>query len=264
VRAIVTGAAAGIGRAVALRLAADGSKDKGAKLTVVDKNADGLKSLADELHSQGARVCVVVADTADAAFPAQVVAETKKAFGGLDALISNAGIMIPGTLMEISLEGYERVFAVNTRATWLFARAAYPLLKESRGSLVAISSLASEVMTPLRGAYSASKAAVVMLTRQLAYEWGVDGIRSNAISPGGIDTPLNASAFQDPMQASVRMKRIPLQRLGKAEEIAAMVSFLVSSDASYVTGANIVVDGGMQVGMMAAFREAPTVVEVKR
>ncbi len=257
-KAIVTGSAAGIGRAVANRLAEDCRNDGGvAHLLLVDRDADGLRSIADELRARGAVIATAVADLADPESPARAVAQAETELGGLDVLVSNAGIMIPGKLVDMSAEDYHRVFAVNTHATWLFAKAAYPLLKQSRGSFITISSLASEVVTPLRGPYSATKAAVVMFMRQLAYEWGEDGIRCNAISPGGIDTPLNSSTFQDPVQAKLRMRRVPLRRLGQAEEIASAVSFLASDDASYITGINMVVDGGMQVGMMAAFREAP-------
>lgn len=137
------------------------------------------------------------------------------------------------------------MMSVNARATWLLAQAAYPLLKESRGCLVATASVAAENPAPGHGSYSASKAALVLLVKQLAFEWGPDGIRCNCVSPGTVYTPMTAPAYDDPDSPARRGREqvIPLRRVADPSEIASVIDFLASPDASYVTSVNLYVDG---------------------
>lgn len=255
-RSIITGAASGMGRAIAARFAADAAiRDTG--LLLVDLSVDGLAAVAAELKDSGANVTTFVGNLADPAACAAVGDAAKDAMGGVDALISNAGIVAsPTGLLETSVEKYELDFAVNARATWLLGKAVHPYLKESRGAIVATASLAAQQVAPFLGGYSASKAALVMLVRQMAFEWGKDGIRCNCISPGRILTALNQQVVkQDNASAEVKLA---LGRAGSPAEIADVAAFLAGPHSSYITGANIAVDGGMEVSLMAALRnEAP-------
>lgn len=255
-RTIITGAASGMGRAIAHRLAADAAQQD-TSLFLVDLSAERLEAVAEELKPSGAKVALFVGDLSNPEVCLAAGPAANEAMGGIDALVSNAGIVASATsLVDTDLAKYELDFAVNARATWLLAKSAYPYLKESRGSLVATASLAAQQVAPFLGGYSASKAAVVMLVRQLAFEWGKDGIRCNCISPGRILTAMNQQVVkQDPSTAEARLA---MGRAGEPREIADTVAYLISPQASYITGANIAVDGGMEVSLMSALRnEAP-------
>src|SRR5262249_45941228 len=198
-RALVTGAASGIGRATCLRLAreASGRGDK-ARIAAVDIAASpGLESVVNDLQKLGAEVLTLTADMGTVDGPATAVAAAIDRFGGLDGLVSNAGINRPGALATYAGEDWDRVFAVNTRATWLLAKAAHDALKASRGAIVAVGSMSGSNAHANLGAYGPSKAAVIMLVRVLAQEFGRDGIRVNAVSPGMVRTGMTASVYAD-------------------------------------------------------------------
>jgi len=252
-RAIVTGAARGIGRAIALRLARDAQATGGAHLTLADMHGDELQALAGELASAfGARVHAEIGDLAEAGFPALLVQEALRAHGGLDGLVSNAGFAIPGPLCHYPVDSWDRVFAVNTRAPFLLGRAAHAALRESRGAMVVVTSISGTHATSPLGAYSPSKAATLMLVRQMAGEWGPDGIRVNALSPGLVLTPGTAVAYADPAAREARAARIPLRRMGEPEDMAAVAAFLLGPDAAYVTGAELLADGGLGQTLMSS------------
>ncbi|MES2281569.1 MAG: SDR family oxidoreductase [Pseudomonadota bacterium] len=250
-RAIVTGAARGIGRAICLRLARDAQASGGVKLVLSDQHADELKSLIAEVRALGGQAIAVPGDMSDPALPATIV-QAAEAFGGLDALVSNAGFAIPGPLATYEVNNWDKVFAVHVRAPWLLAKAAYPALKESRGAIVVTASISgTNAQAPL-GPYSASKAAALMLVKQLANEWGPDGIRVNAFSPGLTVTPGTAAAYSTPDARAQREARIPLRRVAEADDMAGVVAFLLSKDSAYVTGVDLPVDGGLSNTVMAA------------
>jgi glucose 1-dehydrogenase len=248
VKAVVTGAASGIGAAVAKCFAENRDQPE---LLLVDVAAEGLDRVAAELRAQGADVATLAYDLSSADAGAVVAQEAKRAMGGLDVLVSNAGLQRRTSLQACSFADYELTMTVNTRATWLLAKAAHPLLKESRGCLVATGSVAAEHPVASLGPYSSSKAALVMIVRQLAQEWGPDGIRCNCVSPGGVHTPLTDETYGDPDARSQRAALIPLRRPADPSEIAAVIDFLTSPAASYVTGVNIPVDGGWSATMSA-------------
>jgi NAD(P)-dependent dehydrogenase (short-subunit alcohol dehydrogenase family) len=250
-RAIITGAASGMGKAIAERFAADAERRE-TSLVLVDLSAERLASVQAELAGAKARIATVQGDLSDPIFSDRIIAVAKDHMGGLDALISNAGIAAPSSLVDLTLDAFNLDIAVNARATWLLGKAGYPLLKESKGCVVATASLAAQQVAPYLGAYSASKAALVMLVRQMAYEWGKDGIRCNCISPGRVMTALNKQVIKQ--EASTTEDVLALGRAGDPSEIASVVAFLTSSESSYITGANIMVDGGMEVSLMAALR----------
>jgi NAD(P)-dependent dehydrogenase (short-subunit alcohol dehydrogenase family) len=246
-RAVITGAASGIGAAVARRLRADGGPD--AQLLLVDRAAAALQGVAAELDATA-----LVADLSSPDAGEVVAAAAREALGGLDVLISNAGVAISAPLAELSLADWERTYAVNTRATWLLAKAAHPMLRESRGVLVATASVAAREPAAPVGAYASSKAALVMLVRQLAYEWGPDGIRCNCVSPGTTHTGMTDATYSDPALRAERASHLPLRRVSEPAEIAAVIAFLAGPDASYVTGVDVLVDGGLSTSLLPAVR----------
>jgi len=178
--------------------------------------------------------------------PARLVGAAVERFGGLDAVVSNAGIVASGLLVDLGEDAWERVVAVNVRSAWLLARAAYPHLKAAVGSFVAVASMSGIEPYPGTGAYSPSKAALIMLVRVLAQEWAADGLRVNAVSPGLFRTAMTAPIYADAQKKTAREALVPMHRIGSPErDCAGLVEFLISADAHYLTGQNILVDGGL-------------------
>jgi glucose 1-dehydrogenase len=246
-RVLVTGAASGIGRATCLRVARDARGHGGAaKVAAVDlPAAGGLDELVKELVALGAEAIAIRADMAEADAPARAVDEAAGRFGALDGLVSNAGVNRPGRLVDYAVADWDRLFAVNTRATWLLAKAAYPALKAARGSVVAVGSMSGSNAHANLGAYGPSKAAVLMLVQVLAQELGRDGIRVNAVSPGMVRTGMTAQVYADGQIAAERDALVPLGRVATPEDIADAIAFLLGPDARYVNGHDLVVDGGV-------------------
>jgi NAD(P)-dependent dehydrogenase (short-subunit alcohol dehydrogenase family) len=246
-RALVTGAGSGIGRATCLRLARDArAQGRKARVAAVDlPTSPALESLVGELRDLGAEGLALHGDMADPAAPARVVAAAVERFGGLDGLVSNAGINRPGRLVDYAVDDWDQLFAVNTRATWLLARAAYPALKASRGAVVAVGSMSGSEAHANLGAYGPSKAAVIMLARVLAQELGPDGIRVNTISPGMVRTGMTATVYTDERVAAERAALVPLGRVATPEDMADVIAFLLGPDARYITGHDLIVDGGI-------------------
>ena len=246
-KVIVTGAAQGIGRAIALKIAKD---YQGAKLLLNDLNQVSLDAVANEVSELGCRAYVKAGDLTDPIFIEGLSAEISN-LGGLDAVASNAGIALHSPLLNLSLEMWEKNFALHVRAPWLLAKVCHAALKASQGAFIITASVSGTHPTPPGGAYSSSKAAALMLAKQMAVEWGPDGIRVNTVSPGMTLTPMTHSAYTQPGVMAQRESRIPLRRIGQPEDIAKAVAFLMSPEANYITGADIVVDGGLTQTLMA-------------
>lgn len=248
-RVLVTGASRGIGRAICRRLASDGAERGNGAVRIAacgSAHREELGALCEELEALGARALPLLADLGEPDAPERLVAETVAAFGGLDALVSNAGIGTPATLLSLTTEAWDRLFDVNVRATWLLARAAHPALKTAAGSIVTIGSMSGVQPQPGMGAYSAAKSAIIMLTRLMAQEWASDGIRANCVSPGMVLTPMTEQAYNDAEFKARREAMVPAGRIADpAHDIAGVVAFLLSADAGYITGHNLVADGGM-------------------
>jgi glucose 1-dehydrogenase len=246
-RVLVTGAASGIGRATCRRLARDAqARGTKARVAAVDvAGASGLDRVVEELRALGAEALPLHGDMGTADGPARTVGAAVERFGGLDGLVSNAGVNRPGALVDYRVEDWDHLFAVNTRATWLLAKAAHPALKTAGGAIVAIGSMSGSNAHANLGAYGPSKAAVIMLVQVLAQEFGRDGIRVNAVSPGMVRTGMTAAVYADATLAAQRDALVPLGRVATPEDIADVVAFLLGPDARYVNGHDLVVDGGV-------------------
>jgi NAD(P)-dependent dehydrogenase (short-subunit alcohol dehydrogenase family) len=244
-RVIITGAASGIGRAVAELLAADG----GHQLLLSDRDGDGLKTVADSI---GASAALCVVDLSAPACGDAIIAAAVAHMGGIDAVVSNAGIIAAGALVDLDADDFDRIYAINTKAAWALAKAAHPHLAAGRGAFVATASMSATHATPGLGFYSSSKAALLMLIRQLALEWGKDGIRCNTVSPGPTYTPMTKAGYDDADRRAQRESMIPLGKLGLAEDVANAILFLISPQAGHISGIDIVVDGGMSNNLMPA------------
>lgn len=257
-RAIVTGAARGIGRAIAERLAADAHRaGEPLRLVLVDQHGDEVEGVAAQLRQRASdtqaatasEIRVLAGDMADPQFP-EAIAQAASAWGGLDGLASNVGYAQPGDLAAYTLEDWDRMFAVNVRSHWLLAKACFPLLKEARGKVVFTASISGTNPTTPLGAYSPCKGALLMLMRQLSVEWAPQGIRVNAVSPGMTLTPGTSPVYQDPQVRQQREARIPARRIGEPKDIAGAVAFLLGPDADYVHGVDLLVDGGLDKTVM--------------
>lgn len=239
--AIVTGAGRGMGRAVALALAGEG-----ANVAVNDINADSAKAVAEEARQMGGEAIEVVGDVSKSREADAIIGKTISRFGQIDVLVNNAGIAATTSPLEtISDQEWSRLLEVNLSSVFYCMRAALPHMKERKsGKIVNISSSAGRSVSTFAGAhYTASKAGVLGLTRHCAREAAAFNINVNAVAPGTIETEmLYEHASRERIAAEAQ--RIPLQRLGSAEDEAHLVLFLASDEASFITGATIDINGG--------------------
>ena len=234
---VITGAASGIGKGIA-----KGFAEAGARVAILDRDGEGCRAVADEI---GNGTISFECDVTDRDALAEVEADIRKKLGVPDILVNNAGIMRPGELADLSPELWDQVLAVNLSG-YLNGTRAFSGGMRARGSgvLIHIASMSGSFPQPFSGAYSPSKAAVIMMSRQLAFELGPHGIRSNTVSPGMLRTAINEAFYADPELARRRDEACPLGRIGTPSDIADATVFLASPRAAYITGADLVVDGG--------------------
>jgi len=239
--AFVTGGGSGIGRAVCVRLAADG-----AAVVVADVVPETANETAALLETSGAAVLAVTLDVADRAAVEAAFDAAWARFGRVDILVSNAGIMGYKPFLYLTEAEWDRTMAVNAKGAFLCGQSAARRMVKAKipGAIVNMSSITSEVAIEYQSHYCASKGALRMLTRSMAVELAEHAITVNAVAPGVVETGMTRELLADPAVAEVTLPLIPLGRVATPEDVAAAVSFLVSPDASYITGAALLVDGG--------------------
>jgi 3-oxoacyl-[acyl-carrier protein] reductase len=236
--ALVTGGSRGIGAAIAKRLAAEGAS---VALTY-SKGADAAASVVEAIEHDGGKAVAIQADAADADAVRNAVETTVETFGRLDVLVNNAGTVIPMPVEETTLADFDRVFAVNVRGTFVATQAALKHIK-SGGRIIMIGScLGERVFIPGMASYAATKGAIKMFTQGLARELGARGVTVNNVQPGPIDTDLNPASGE---WAAGQKAAVPLGRYGHTDEVAALVAFVAGPESSYINGANLTVDGGI-------------------
>jgi len=241
--ALVTGSDQGIGQAIALTLA-----EKGANVAVnYRRNHEGAEQTRDRISKLGRKCTVVQADVSDLAAVRRLVDESVAALGELDILVNNAGIEKRASFVDVTEQDYTDVIQVNMTGPFFVAQAFVRRLVERKrpGKVINISSVHEELPFPHFTPYCMAKGGLKMMMRNLAIELGPHGITVNNIAPGAIETPINKRLMADPKLLGPLLQNIPLGRLGQPPDVSAVAAFLASADADYITGATIVVDGGL-------------------
>lgn len=240
--ALITGAARGIGKAIALKFASEGANIAFTDL-VIDENA---QQTVAEIEALGVKACGYASDASNFEATKEVIAQIVKEFGKIDILVNNAGITKDGLLLRMSEEQWDRVIGINLKSAFNFTRNVIPVMFSQRsGSIINMASVVGVHGNAGQANYAASKAGMIALAKSVAQEMGPRGIRANAIAPGFIETAMTA-ALPEKVREEWKAK-IPLRRGGKPEDIADVATFLASDLASYVTGQVIQVDGGMNM-----------------
>lgn len=245
---VVTGGSGGIGHACLAAFHA-----QGATVVALDYSADSAAAAAATVDPSGQTAIGIGCDVGDAQAVAAAAETVAHRLGGADVVINNAGILRPGALETITEGDWMRLLHVNLNGSlWVAQAFGQQMIAKGAGAIVQIASIAGTQPQPMSGAYSASKAAVVMMVRQLAYEWGPKGVRANAVSPGLVLTPLSEAFYADPSVKAAREKLVPVGRIGRPEDMAEAALFLASDRSSYINGQNITVDGGLSQSLMGA------------
>ena len=244
---VITGAAQGIGRASAELFAREG-----ASVAVADINTAGVRELAKQIEAAGGRAAAITADVSVEADVRRMIGEAVSAFGRLDVLFNNAGIVIQGSVEETAAADWDFQIATTLTSAYLGCRFAIPvMLRQGGGLLLNMASVAGVMGLPNRAAYCAAKAGVIGLTRAIAVDYAGTGIRAVYLAPGTVETPSLRGRIEsaaDPTAERAKYAaRQPLGRLGSADEIAAAALYLASDEASFITGSGLLIDGGMSV-----------------
>ena len=241
--AIITGGNAGIGESIARLFAGEG-----AAVVVTGRRKDELARVARDISRSEGRVLAVAGSVTDERHACETAQRTIETFGKIDILINNAGIGGFGKkIHELKDDEWTNVLDVNLTGVFRMTRAVIPHMLKQGGSIINMSSIASLVGIPMLPAYAASKGALDALTRAMAIDYAQDGIRCNVVNPGLIDTPMAAPLMANPEQLAPILDHYPIRRPGKPEEVAEMVLYLVSDQATWVTGGTFRIDGGMTV-----------------
>jgi NAD(P)-dependent dehydrogenase (short-subunit alcohol dehydrogenase family) len=238
--ALITGGGRGLGRAIALAFA-----DAGAHVAVASRTREQLDEVAEAIRAKGRRALAVEADVSDSASVAQMVVATRREFGRVDILVNSAGVGWAEKLADTSDETWEWIIKTNLYGVFYCCRDVMRVMIEQKsGNIINLASVAGVKGPPGLGAYAASKGGVIAMTKVLALENARYNVRVNAIAPGYFRTDLNAAALDDPELGPKIVKRIPMRRAGKPEEIGGLAVYLASDDASFVTGEVYFITGG--------------------
>ncbi len=238
--AMVTGASRGIGKAIALGLAA-----AGADIAICSRKAENIEPVAAEIRNLGRKSLAAAADVTRRDDVERFVSETVGAFGRIDILVNNVARNIMSPLLNLREDGWDKIIATNLKSYFLCSQAVgQVMMGQGKGAIINISSTAGQQAAPLLGAYSVSKAGVDMLTKALAKELAGVGIRVNAISPGMVQTSFSEAIWSNPEMHAEVVRNIPMGRLAQTEEIVGLAVFLASEASSYITGAIMNIDGG--------------------
>jgi len=259
-RALISGGSSGIGASACLRIA-EAALARGVQPMIAvcgHKPNTSQEEVVRSIQSMGGTAIALVGDLGDADVPGQLVEAAATEFGGLDALVANAGVASPGAICDLSVKDWDDMFSVNLRGAWLLAKASYAHLKRSRGVACFTSSMSGQLPHAGSGAYSPSKAALTMLAQTLAQEWAPDGVRVNVVSPGMTHTPMTEKMYADPQIKKAREGIIPMARIGEPADIANVIEFLVGPLSGYVTGQDICVDGGFSQSILSHIPGRPS------
>jgi glucose 1-dehydrogenase len=241
--ALVTGSDQGIGQAIALKLA-----EEGADLAInYRRNREGGEDTGNQIRAMGRRCVVIQADVGKIEEARRLVEETATGLGPIDILVNNAGIEKRASFLDITEEDYRSVIEVDLTAPFFLTQFVVKRMVEAKrpGKIINISSVHEELPFPHFTPYCMAKGGLKMMMRNLAIELGSCGITVNNIAPGAIETPINKQLMNDPKLLNAVLQNIPVKRIGKPADVAAVAAFLASSDADYITGSTVVVDGGL-------------------
>jgi NAD(P)-dependent dehydrogenase (short-subunit alcohol dehydrogenase family) len=241
--AVVTGGASGIGKAAAMRMAAEG-----ARVAILDCNGTEAETAVSLIRTAGQAAISIPCDVAADAEVALAMQRVAKEFGSIDVLFNSAGVAVRFPVGEQDEAGWDRVLSINLKGSYLCSRHALPYFSKSGGSIIHTSSVTGIIGVRNRAAYSASKGALVALTRSMALDYASRHIRVNCICPGFVRTPLLSALLADPERTARLTALHPLGRLGEPEDIARAVLFLASDESSWITGHALVIDGGFSAG----------------
>jgi NAD(P)-dependent dehydrogenase (short-subunit alcohol dehydrogenase family) len=243
---VVTGGGSGIGRGIALALAA-----QRARVAVLDRDEASAGETVALMPDAGGAGIALGCDVSSQDSVEAACVEVRDRFGDAQVLVNNAAISRPGPIAELTLADWNALLAVNLTGYFLCSQVFGRAMRAKRdGALVHVASLGAEFVIPFAGAYSVAKAGIAMLSRQIAVEWGPDGVRSNVVHPGFVQTPRTQPAYEKPGAMEMRSQAIPAKRIGRAEDIADAVVYLASPRAAYVSGAEMMVDGGFTRNLM--------------
>ena len=241
--ALVTGGGQGIGRAIAIRLA-----QEGADIAIDDRKVGNAQETLSLVKATGRRCCLIEGDLGKHEDDCRMVAAGVAEMGKVDILVNNAGVEKAAPFWEVAEPDYDFVLDINLKGTFFATQAFVRHLLDTKraGKIINISSVHEDLPFPHYASYCASKGGLRMLMRDLAIELAPLGITVNNIAPGAIETPINTKLLNSPELLQALLAKIPLRRLGKPEDVAGLAAFLASSDADYITGATLVVDGGLR------------------